>query len=82
MIPLGTPRLPHSAPGRLVMGAFLLSCTILVSVYTANLMAFLAVRRLQMPFSTLEEFVDNSHYKFGVLGGAVHEDMLLNTVSK
>ncbi len=60
---------------RLVTVASWYFMVIVASIYSGNLVAFLAAPKVALPFHNLEELVQQSDYKFGYLGGTVQEHM-------
>ena len=66
---IGSTYKPKKLAVRIVVGSWWLFCIIIVATYVANLVAFLAVSQLTLPFTTLEELAANTDYKFGTLGG-------------
>lgn len=46
---------------------------ILGAVYTANLVALISVPRVKLPFTSLQELVEQTEYTFGILGGTSKE---------
>ena len=49
---------------------------ILSATYTGNLVAFMTVIKVPVPFNTLTEMVNQDQYKFGTLGSSVLETLL------
>lgn len=47
---------------------------VIMSTFSANLIAFLAIDIRQPPFETLEELADDSFYKIGTVGSSIWED--------
>ena len=46
-------------------------CLVLYTTYTCNLMAFLTISSLSVPFSTLDEMVRQTEYNYGTSRGNV-----------
>ena len=46
----------------------------IISMYSGNLIASLAVVRPTTPFTTFEELLENSEYEYGTLGGSANID--------
>ena len=46
----------------------------LVAIYTGNIISFLTVIKTHPPFNSLRGLLDNTEYKFGILGGSGWED--------
>ena len=61
---------------RLVTGGSWCFVVIVASIYSGNLVAFLAAPKVVPPFNNLEELLEQSDYKFGYLRGTVQEHML------
>ena len=49
---------------------------ILTTVYSANLVAFLAVEKISVPFKTLDQLSKQTQYKIGTLGESVWSQLL------
>ena len=65
---LGHVTTPSSYSGRIIFAAWWLSVVVIMSTYNSTMMAFLAVMKVDPPFTTLEELVDQNEYMFGVQG--------------
>ena len=63
-------------PTRVIAGAWMISCVVLCASYTANLVAWLTVAEVKMPFDTLEEMVVQTEYSYGVKKGTIAQVML------
>ena len=63
---------PNKLAVRIVVSSWWLFCIIIVATYISNLVAFLAVTRHTLPFTSLEELLANTDYKFGIQGGTAH----------
>ena len=61
---------PQTSLARSVVGAFWLYAIVMVATYGGNLIAFLSIAKQEMPFETLSELLDQSKYKYGMLGGS------------
>ncbi len=61
---------------RLVTAGSWYFVVIVTSIYSGNLVAFLAAPKVDLPFHNLEELVDQTDYKFGYLRGTAQEHML------
>ncbi|CAH1252365.1 GRIK3 [Branchiostoma lanceolatum] len=57
---------PRSIPARILAAGLWLFALIVVSTYTANLSAFLTVKRLESPINSLDSLVHNNKVRFGV----------------
>ncbi|XP_067672268.1 glutamate receptor U1-like [Haliotis asinina] len=62
--------IPVFDSGRILFSCWWLFCLIMVAVYRGNLMAFLAVSRTVVPFSTLEELANQDVYDVGAPVGS------------
>ncbi len=51
------------------MTGWLVVTVVITATYSANLIAFLSVKKHRVPFSTLHELSLQHEYEFGVLGG-------------
>ncbi|KAL5015804.1 hypothetical protein ScPMuIL_005393 [Solemya velum] len=70
---------PASLTGRTIVSVWWIYCTIIVGVYCGNLIAFLSVPKLDLPFNSLEEMTAQSEYTWGTLGGTNFEQVLKNS---
>ena len=61
--------LPDSQSGRVLVGCFWFFVIAVVAIYTGNLIAFLAVSTVEMPFDTLQGLVSQSALEFGTSDG-------------
>ncbi|XP_050405578.2 glutamate receptor ionotropic, kainate 1 [Patella vulgata] len=71
MLTQGGEKLPGSLAGRKFISFWWLFCIMLVAIYSGNLMAFLTINRVNVPFDTLAGMVNQDEYKWGTLGGTV-----------
>ncbi|CAF1149652.1 unnamed protein product [Rotaria sp. Silwood1] len=70
----GVDFIPRSISGRLVASIWWYFSMILVSSYTANLAAFLTVKRMVTPIESVEDLARHPHLKYGVVrGGSTQE---------
>lgn len=60
---LGEEKGPNSIPGRLVLGVWWIFTIIIMSLYTANLAAFLTISMARVPIKNLEELASQTVYK-------------------
>ena len=65
----GNPTLPSCTSGRIIMSSWLLCLLVITATYTGNLVAFLTVTKVPVPFDSLKELVEQKQYKYGILGG-------------
>ena len=71
---LGIPRLPQTGPVAHVFAFWWIYCLMVVAIYTGNIISFLTVIKTHPPFDSLRGLLDNTEYKFGILGGSGWED--------
>ncbi|CAF3068666.1 unnamed protein product [Rotaria sp. Silwood2] len=70
----GVDFIPRSISGRMVASVWWYFSMILVSSYTANLAAFLTVKRMASPIESVEDLARHPHLKYGVVrGGSTQE---------
>ncbi|CAH1253983.1 GRIA1 [Branchiostoma lanceolatum] len=60
---------PRSTPNRILAGAWWLFGLIAISTYTANLTAFLTVKRLEQPIRSVDDLVKQTKIKYGIPKG-------------
>ena len=63
-------------PLRCAIATWWLLCLILTTIYSANLVAFLAVVKTSVPFRTLDDLSRQTQYKIGTLGESVWSQLL------
>ncbi|ESO85380.1 hypothetical protein LOTGIDRAFT_75623, partial [Lottia gigantea] len=73
----GGESLPTSLAGRKFIGFWWLFCIMLVATYSGNLVAFLTISRVEVPFDTLAGMSQQSDYKWGTLGGSAFTTLFL-----
>ena len=61
--------MPEAQSGRMMVGAFWFFSIVVVATYTGNLIAFLAVNKVRMPFDTLESMIKQTSVKYGPASG-------------
>ena len=61
--------MPKAQSGRMMVGAFWFFSVVVVATYTGNLIAFLAVNKVRMPFDMLESMVKQTSVKYGPVNG-------------
>ena len=71
----GAPKLAF-ASSRFILGPWILACVAVAALYTGNLVAYLSVTELTMPFETLDEMAAQTYYKYGYSGGDVTRVLL------
>ncbi|XP_067682629.1 glutamate receptor 1-like [Haliotis asinina] len=72
----GGSHLPVSFSARILVAAWWLFTIILASVYSANLIAVFAVPKTAKPFTSLKELLQNTDYKWGLIGGGSTEQFI------
>ncbi|XP_046548114.1 glutamate receptor 3-like [Haliotis rubra] len=72
----GGSNLPVSVSARILVAAWWLFTIILASVYSANLIAVFAVPKTAKPFTSLKELLQNTDYKWGLIGGGSTEQFI------
>ncbi|XP_074094952.1 glutamate receptor 1 isoform X1 [Cotesia typhae] len=72
----GLSEFPARTSLRIVYFAMLVSAFILSAAYSAALISFLAVSEDKLPFSSLDEFVEDGTYKFLVLKDSADYDLI------
>ncbi len=55
--------IPKANSNRIAFSAVLLAAMVIFYYWEAMLISYLAVRKTQLPFSTLDELAENSNYK-------------------
>ena len=65
----GNPWMPMAQSGRMMVGAFWFLSVAVVATYTGNLIAFLAVNMIRMPFDTLQSMIKQTSVKYGPASG-------------
>nr|CAD7197664.1 unnamed protein product [Timema douglasi] len=78
----GTYTSPTSASCRLILMSNFLSSFILVSSYSAFVISYLTVQKVEMPFRDLAGMLDDGTYKFAVLAHSTQLTMFKNTSDK
>ena len=75
MFPGGTST-PASSVTRIVVSFWWLTVIVIYAVYTGNLTAFLAVKKVNMPIKTLEDLASSVDISIGVQNGIVQMTLL------
>ncbi len=70
----GIPRVPQTGPVAQIFAFWWIYCVMLVAIYTGNIISFLSVVKINPPFDSLRGLLDNTDYKFGILGGSGWEN--------
>ena len=63
---------------RIVYGVYSLGCMILMTVYTGQLVALLAVKHSPVPFNSIRQLAQNTEYNLGALGGSFSASRILD----
>ncbi|XP_070526456.1 probable glutamate receptor [Cardiocondyla obscurior] len=71
----GLPEFPKESPIRLVFLSLYISSIIILAVYSASLISYLALSTPRLPFSTLEGYVKDGTYKFIVMRNSAEYDV-------
>ena len=61
--------MPTSQSGRVLVGCFWFFSIVTLATYTGNLIAFLAVNTVKLPFNDLTEMVQQNQIKWGQYEG-------------
>ena len=61
---------------RLMIAFFWFGFIGIVATYSGNLFAFLAIQKVKLPFSTLEEFIQQKNYKLMYVKGDIFATLL------
>ena len=72
----GSTWIPRAQSVRFVVGFFWVFSIVVMATYSGNLIAYLTVNRIQLPFDSLERMIESRDYKFGVMGGVLVERLL------
>ena len=64
---------PALGCGRVVAGSWWMLVIIVYGIYTGNLIAFLSITLLKLPFETLEQMTAQTDYVYGTEEGLVHQ---------
>ncbi|XP_052067296.1 glutamate receptor ionotropic, kainate glr-3-like [Mytilus californianus] len=65
--------LPASLAGRTLVSCWWIFCIVSIAVYSGNLTASLTIHKTKLPFTSLEEMVNQNEYKWGTLGSSVFQ---------
>ena len=73
----GTDKFPHSVSGRFLLFAWWFFVMIVISMYTANLTAFITLNRASVPIKSIKGLLEQSDYNWGyILDRNVHSRLL------
>ncbi|CAD5116620.1 DgyrCDS5493 [Dimorphilus gyrociliatus] len=61
----GSDHMPKSSSGRFLIGCFWFFSLVIAATYTGNLIAFLAISTVDLPFNSLEELVQQDAMSYG-----------------
>ena len=67
----GSPVIPKCLSSRITYSIYSLGYIIIMALYTALLVSFLAVQQTYIPFRTMMEVAENTEYKLGTIGGSL-----------
>ena len=67
----GSPVIPKCLSSRIIYSIYSLGYIIIMALYTALLVSFLAVQQTYIPFRTMMEVAENTEYKLGTIGGSL-----------
>nr|AHA51398.2 putative ionotropic glutamate receptor [Hormiphora californensis] len=67
---------PKNWSARIVITVWWMVCLVLVSMYTANLAAFLTVRKMTVDINSISDLLDQNEYSFGTVEGTVTENLI------
>ena len=70
---LGGVHIPDAQSGRFFVGFWWMYSMVVVATYSGNLIAFLTVTRIYLPFSSLDEMVRDGNFKYGLISGTSTE---------
>ncbi|XP_011699653.1 PREDICTED: uncharacterized protein LOC105456959 [Wasmannia auropunctata] len=59
----GLPEFPRESPVRLAFISIYISSIVILAIYSASLVSFLTLDSPKLPFSTLEDYVNDGTYK-------------------
>ncbi|VDI36281.1 Hypothetical predicted protein [Mytilus galloprovincialis] len=65
--------LPVSLAGRTLVSCWWIFCIVSIAVYSGNLTASFAVHKTKLPFTSLEEMVEQKEFKWGTLGSSAFQ---------
>lgn len=66
---------PSESPMRLVFLSVYVSSIVILAMYSASLMSFLALSTPRLPFSTLEGYIEDGTYKLIVMKNSAEYDI-------
>ncbi len=71
----GDLQLPAAVSSRIMLSAWWVFCLVIVSTFSANLIAFLAIDIYKIPFKNLYEVLFQTEFQYGILGGTAWMSM-------
>lgn len=66
----------EASSGRTILTSWWIFCIILAAAYSGNFVAFLTVYKEKLPFSNIEDLIQQDTYKWGTLGSSIYETIL------
>ncbi|ROT84493.1 Variant Ionotropic Glutamate Receptor [Penaeus vannamei] len=66
---------PRSMTGRVLGGAWLLAAFIIATVYKSNLKAMIIIPKVNLPFTNLEEMIEQDKIPYMLMGGSLVYDI-------
>ena len=75
----GSETSPVTVPGRILTSAWWFFALILTSTYTANLAAFLTVKKINAPISSVQDLIEQSQVVYGTVRDSGVANFLKNT---
>ena len=67
---------PRAQSVRFVVGFWWVFSIVVMATYSGNLIAYLTVSRIELPFDSVVAMLESREFKFGVMGGTVVEGLL------
>ena len=78
---LGYPIRPTSHSSRIIYAFFALAVLSLTATYTGNIVAFLSVKKIPIPFKSMAELAESTEYKFGITKGTLIDVIFYSKVN-
>ncbi|CAD5124605.1 DgyrCDS12875 [Dimorphilus gyrociliatus] len=72
----------HRISKRIVISIWWLFAITLVATYCGNIIAYLAINSVKLPFNSAEDLIDNNDYKFLLLPGSSDYDLFRNSTKR
>jgi len=70
---------PHSTSGRILSASWWFFSLIIISIYTANLAAFLTISNAQIPITSAADLANQDEYNYGTVEGSQIESFFNHT---